>query len=698
MVSLSSRFQLIAVGAAIFVAGAGAGGWTYREAGLRARADLMRDAQRCAAAFSAEELRALSGTRADLASPAYAAIRERLVALRRVQPDARSVYLVRRSPVAGTEVFLADSEEVFLPGDAFSKVEEGGERDASGARLTSLARVGPVAADETQGVDMLGLDIADEPWGGDVRWQVFRSLLYVWVLLGVPAGLLLAGRRRGMGGAGDVRTLVDAVEQSRAAVMITDPESRIVYANRQVCEQTGYGKEELAGREWMAFRAAESPPEALASMLVSVRDGRPWEGDWVNRRKNGDSCPVRGLVTPVNDGRGRLLGFLVLFQDATGLKRAEAQAQGEFLATMGHELRTPLNGIVRFAGLLRNTTLSTEQRDYVRTIGSNGEALLKLTGNLLDYSWLEAGRMPLDPQPCEVRALIEGVFELIADQASAKHVVLRQQLAPEVPVLVEIDAGRLRQVLVNLLGNAVKFTAVGEVSVEVRVRGGDRSPGGMFLEFSVRDSGPGIAAADQGRLFRPFSQVSRSSGRNHGGTGLGLAISRSLVRLMGGEITLESTLGEGSVFRFHVSARPLDATPARVHPKLGLRLLLVDDSTANLRLLQSIVGVLGCECTAAVGGQEGFDMIARGGRYDAVLLDLQMPGVDGVEVLRRLRAGEAGLEASELWVTIVTADARTETRSSLFAQGCDDFMTKPVTVKSCLVALQRVVRNRTTRA
>ncbi|MFA6289229.1 MAG: ATP-binding protein [Opitutaceae bacterium] len=685
MAFLSSRLQLIAVCTVVFVAGAGAGGWAYRQGGSRVRADLTGDARRCAAAFSAGELGALSATRDDLGGPAYAAIKARLVALRRSRPGALGIYLLRRSPVAGTTVFLADSEEVFLPGDTFRKIAETAGGDDLGARLTGYA----VVAEGAQSVDILGVDIEDNPWGGDVPWRVFRSAVYVWLLLGVPAGLLVAGRRRGMRG-GDARMLVDAVEQSRAAVMIADLESRIVYVNRQVCEQTGYGKEELIGRGWAEFRAEESPPETLAEMVAAVRGGRSWEGEWINRKKNGEACPVRGLVSPVHDRRGRPVCFLALFKDVTGLKRAEAQAKGEFLATMGHELRTPLNGIVRFAGLLRNTTLSNEQRDHVRTICLNGEALLKVTGNLLDYSWLEAGRMPLDPQPCDVRALIEGVFELLSDQAVAKNLVLRHRLAPEVPVLVEIDAGRLRQVLVNLLGNAVKFTAAGEVSVEVGVREGGGS-GGIVLEFSVRDTGPGIAADDQGRLFRPFSQV---SGRRHGGTGLGLVISRSLVRLMGGDITLESALGEGAVFRFHVSARPLDATPARVHPQLGLRLLLVDDSAANLRLLQSIAGVLGCECTTAAGGQEGFDAIARGGRYDAVLLDLQMPGVDGVEVLRRLRAGEAGLEARDIWVTIVTADGRAETRASLFELGCDDFMTKPVTVKSCLVALQRVVRHR----
>jgi len=693
MVSLSSRLQLIAVCAAIFVAGAGVGGWSYHREVRRAQADLMVAARRCAAAFSADELRQLSGTRDDLGSPVYVATKARLAALRRVQPGARGITLFRRQPGTGMEVFLADSEDVFLPGDKFIRGAGTSVGDASSARLTGYA----VVADGAQAVDMLGIDIADDPWGGDLMRGAFCPALYTWLLLGVPAGMLLVGRRRGMGD-GDVGMLLRAVEQSRAAVMITDPTGRIVYVNRGGCEQTGYDKAELIGRDWIEFRAADSSLETLAEMVAALRGGHPWEGEWFNRRKDGGSCPVRGLVTPVHDGHGRVIGFITLFQDMTGLRRSEAKANGEFLATMGHELRTPLNGVVRFAGLLRDTPLSAKQRDYVRTICSNGEALLKVTGNLLDYSWLEAGRMPLDAQPCDVRALIEGVFELIADQAVAKHLVLRQQLAPEVPVLVEIDAGRLRQVLVNLLGNAVKFTAAGEVSVEVGVREGDRASGDIFLEFSVRDTGPGIAAADQGRLFQPFSQVSRSSGRHHGGTGLGLVISRSLVRLMGGDITLESSPGVGSVFRFHVSARPLDSTPARVHPQLGLRLLLVDDSSANLRLLQSIAGVLGCECTVAAGGQEGFEAVARGGRYDAVLLDLQMPEVDGVEVLRRLRAGEAGLEACDLWVTIVTADARAETRASLFSLGCDDFITKPVTVKSCLVALQRVVRDRITRA
>ena len=850
MAVLARRRIFIAGCAAIFTAGLGGAVWTYHRAEERELAELMANARRCAVAFQGGELSVLTGTRADLENPAYASVKERLTELRRVQPSVQFVYIFRPQPGTGKVVFLADSEpaeseEISLPGDEFAEAPEspglqktiatglpateGPLRDSFGVWMTGYA---PVLNGGGAGgpADIVGLDIAADAWRTVLLEESFRTALYIWLLAGVPLVLQAVLRARSAQQR-IIRKLSEAVEQSRSALMITGTDSRIEYANRGLCEQIGYSSAELLGRNWRDFRTDETPPELLEDMLATVRAGRAWEGEWVNRRKNGELYPASGVVSPVTDGRGRIMCFITVVRDMTEAKRAEvelrtakeraesgARAKGEFLDTMSHELRTPLNGIVGFTSLLLDTPLSPEQREYVQTVRSSGEALLQLTGDILDYSRMESRPPPLDEQPCDVRVLIEEVLDLLACMAAQKGLVLLHQTGPEVPAVATLDAGRLRQVLMNLAGNAVKFTRSGEVEVRVRARTiGEAGEPGLWLDFLVRDTGPGIGEADQKRLFEPFTQLDGSINRRHGGTGLGLAISRSLVRLMGGEILLRSELGRGSVFRFSVPAKngqarveppvlagrrvglvvrtpgllrelfrvvaaaggvpvacrleelsagsvelavvdcdqgvmarvlesavditewpkgaviglvtsaqgaedrrhlrgifqtmlnkPLhhDALVATlamlaaggratatetqvVKRQFDLRVLIVDDNAVNLRLLQGIVTALGCRSVAVTGGREALDALAKDGRFDLVMLDLRMPDMDGLDVLRRVRAGEAGEAARGVWVTIVTADTQTDAREMLFELGCNDFVPKPITLASCLEALKR---------
>ncbi|MBW8781150.1 MAG: response regulator [Verrucomicrobia bacterium] len=830
----SNRLQFIALGTVFLVAGAVSGVWSYHRAKVHALEGLAADARHCAAAFSSEEIAVLSDARPDLAKPMYDRLRARLTGLLQTNSTATAACLVRYQPSTGMMTVLADTsqtvaqpepsvlDEARSPG--FRSFITNGQMSAAGPKQTpsgewmsAYAQLKTATAESM----ILGLDVPAAHWRRILWAEGLLSTMRTWLLLTLPLGVLALLRRQNP--ERKVRHLLSAaVKQSGSAILIVDPANRIEYVSQGVCDQIGYARDELIGRDWNVFRA--EPPAEQPSRPA----GQSWEDEWLVRRKDGEIYPVQGVVSPVHGAGGRILCFIVTLRDMSTVKRAEeelraakeraeagARTKGEFLATMGHELRTPLNGIVRFASLLRDTPLIPEQREYIQTICSSSEALLKLTGDLLDYSWLEAGRLPLDIQPCDPREVIEDVLDLVSGQAAGKDLVLLHQVAPEVPTVAELDPGRLRQVLVNLLGNAVKFTACGEVAVTANVRQATGlAEGEVIIEFTIRDTGPGIEPANVGRLFQPFSRL--VSARHPGGTGLGLAISRSLVRLMGGEISLESTPGKGTVFRFFIAARPVYAPPAplmlanrkvglvvshpgllhelatviaaaggsavpcpleglggaetdfsivdcdpemadrlmtgalkvnwpisrtlglitnarnsderrllrplfrslltkplhhgalvnallaclgpsdvtRMYPQLELRLLLVDDNPANLRLLQSIIGVLGCECTMAAGGREGLDAIRQGGPYDAVMLDLQMPEVDGMEVVRRLRAGEVSPETKNIWITIVTADNRPETRAALFALGCDDFITKPVTVKSCLEALQRVKRGR----
>ncbi len=377
-----------------------------------------------------------------------------------------------------------------------------------------------------------------------------------------------------------IRSLSEAIDQSFSAVMITDLASRIQYVNAGLCHQIGYTREELLGKSWKDFKQPETAPELLAELVATVRGGKPWRNEWYNRRKSGELYAVRGCVSPVNDRSGRLACFVTIFEDMTETKRDEATlrealeraAEGErsksrFLATMSHEMRTPLNGIAGFTSLLRGTTLTTEQDEYVESIRASCEALILLTDDILELARMEGGKMVLEPAFCDPRQCLDDVLDLLAVRAAEKDLELLHWVDEGVPPNIVVDEIRLRQVLIHLIGNAVKFTRKGEVEVTMQA---EEAAGQWRITVAVRDTGIGIASGDLEKLFKPFSQVDESSTRRYGGTGLGLAISKNLVQLMGGEILTESTPGAGSTFSFQLPVAVESFSP-RSPPDLGRR-------------------------------------------------------------------------------------------------------------------------------
>lgn len=406
---------------------------------------------------------------------------------------------------------------------------------------------------------------------------------YVWMFLILPLATLVSTRRQNRQ-RDTLRNLNEAMEQAQSAVMIVTPKQRIEYTNAGFCRQLGYSREELIGREWREFQAFEAPTEVIKDLVSTVGAGQPWSGEWTMRRKDGGLFPVRGGVTPVKDRNGVIRSFVAVFDDVTEIRetesmlreakeRAEAgdRAKGQFLATMSHEVRTPLNGIVGFSSLLLDTELTPEQQEFVTTIRTSSETLIQLTGDILDYARIESGRLKLEPQPCDPRECVENALDLMAGAAAEKDIELLHSVGDSVSPAVFVDVGRLRQVLVNLVSNAVKFTSKGEVEVQVRTRSTEKVPGSTtpvcVLEFSVRDTGIGIAAQHHAKIFRPFTQVDESTTRRFGGTGLGLAICKNIVELMDGTISFTSELGVGSTFLFTIRVPVLAAeeptAPAR---------------------------------------------------------------------------------------------------------------------------------------
>lgn len=507
----------------------------------------------------------------------------------------------------------------------------------------------------------------------------------------------------------ELRKHAHVVAATDNMVVVTDAAGLVEWVNPAFETRTGFTLDEVVGRSpGSVLQRDDVDPRTVAHMRESLAAGRSFRAEVRNYTRDGLPYWIAMDVNPLVDDDGTVTGFVAVQRDITDRRSSEAllrqakeaaeetaRDKSTFLASMSHEIRTPLNAVLGLTDLLLLTDLDEDQREYVRTAHSSGRLLLALINDILDFSALESGRVEMEQRGFALASMVRDTVDMFATSSLRRGTDLTMRVEDDVPTHVVGDETRLRQVLVNLVGNALKFTERGQVGVDVSVLPAESSGSGEpQLRLVVRDTGIGIPEERLARLFHPFTQVDASTTRKYGGTGLGLAICRLIVEQMDGSISVESRAGEGSSFAVQVPLVPATAAEPEAPQTSGptaalsdLRVLLAEDDQVNQTVARHMLRRLGLEPVVVADGQAAVDACLAE-RFDVVLMDVHMPGTDGVQATSQLRALLP--EERRPWIVAVTANALDGDRERLIAAGMDSYLSKPVQIEALEAELSAV--------
>ena len=500
-----------------------------------------------------------------------------------------------------------------------------------------------------------------------------------------------------------------ALDQSQSAVMITDLDANIEYVNQAFINTTGYSREEIIGQKPSLFKSNKTPKATYDAMWAALLQGKAWQGEVINLNKQGKEFIELTLISPIRQSDGSISHYLGVKDDITDRKQNEAllvaakeraehlaKTKSQFLANMSHEIRTPMNAIIGFSELALLKYMPADIYDYLKNINTASNHLLLILNDILDLSKLEAGQMGLNLSPFSVKDLQSTLQNLLINAAQSKGLILNIDLASNVPEHLIGDSIRLRQVLTNLLGNAIKFTQQGTVTLNITLQQLDDQQARLL--FTVTDTGIGISQEQQHKLFQPFSQVDDGYARNYEGTGLGLVISQDLVQLMDSLITVNSTPGLGSCFSFELllPLAPLakqaslktdsSALLTEAEPLSGIKILVAEDDAFNQKIIHQVLKRLGASLIVlANDGSEALSALEQD-EFDLVLMDLHMPIMNGYEATAEIRKRP---HYAQLPVIAVSASVTDEDKQNCLAAGMNDFIPKPINTNTLLNTLKQ---------
>jgi PAS domain S-box-containing protein len=490
-----------------------------------------------------------------------------------------------------------------------------------------------------------------------------------------------------------------------AIVAITNPNGDITFSNQKFCDISGYELEELLGKNHRVLNSGTHPKAFFVEMYQEIVNGKIWHGEICNRRKNDELYWVKTTIVPFLNNQNKVTSYISIRTDITerkkdaeklkvALRKAElaTESKTQFLATMSHEIRTPLNGVIGMATLLSDTNLDDDQKEYVQIIEKSSQILLSIINNILDLTKIESEQVELESLTLDVMETFNNCLNIFDIQAKQKGIELTKNYSNDIPQYLLGDVTRLQQIVFNLLGNALKFTSQGFIDFSLIVK--SKKDKEIILQGCVSDSGIGIPKNKLNQLFKPFSQADSSTTRKYGGTGLGLAICEKLLKLMGGEIWVESEEGKGSKFFFTWTAQLVTVETEPVLESIeedshsALSILVVDDNSINQKVLTLLLKRLNFKnVSIANDGLECVEMF-KNRNFDLVFMDLQMPNIDGLNATKIIRSLKL---SKQPYIIALTGNVFVEDIKECYESGMDNFLSKPLDLETLKTVMNSLV-------